>query len=182
MMEQNFQTSNTKNPTMKSVTIMNPIKKQMIALDEQQKSNEPNDFYFRCVSQNLSHAYVSILQSLPDATCWLRVDPPSVRCLFSRVRSNKCSEGLPAYLLKNCAEELTPAWCPIFPRSLDIHTVAALWKKSIITPVLKKLNVEVNNDFRPVALMSILMKCFEKFVVSPLKKKVEPMLDTCQFV
>lgn len=66
------------------------------------------------------------------------------------------------FLLSTFAEELTPAWCPIFQQSLDSHTVLASWKKTVITPVPKKPCPTDNNDYRPIALTSIVMKCLEK--------------------
>ena len=53
---------------MKSVTNMNPAKKQ-ITLDEQKKSNKLNDFYLRFERQNFSQECDRVLQSLPD-TAW----------------------------------------------------------------------------------------------------------------
>ena len=60
---------------MKSVTNMNPAKKQ-ITLDEQKKSNKLNDFYLRFERQNFSQECDRVLQSLPDTddTCCLEVD------------------------------------------------------------------------------------------------------------
>ena len=92
---------------MKSVTNMNPAKKEIITMDEHQKSNELNDFYQRFDSQNFSQECDRVLQSLPDTddTCCLEVDPTSIRRLFSRVRTGKAAgpDGLPAFLLKSCA-------------------------------------------------------------------------------
>ncbi len=38
-----------------------------------------------------------------------------------------------------------------------------------------------NNDFRPIALTSVVMKCMEKLIVSQLKLEVCPQLDPYQF-
>lgn len=186
-MDQSLLTSNTKKlwDTMKSVTNMSPAKKQITTLDEQNKSNELNDFYLRFDLENFPHECDRVMQPLPETNTisWLEVDPLSVQRLFSTVRTDKTTgpDGLPAFLLKSCAEELTSAWCPVFQRWLDTHTVPALWKRSIITPVPKKSCATVNNDFRPVALTSLIVKCFEKFVASLLKPEVQPTLDACQF-
>lgn len=72
-------------------------------------------------------------------------------------------------------------WCPIFQKSVDLHTVPTLWKKSILVPIAKKNCPTENNDFRPVALTSTVMKCFEKYMVSMLKLGVNPALDPYQF-
>ena len=78
-MEHSFQTSNMKKlwDTMKTVTNMNPEKKQIIALDEQQKSNELNDFYLRFDSQDFSLECNNILQSLPDSDSLLAGSGPT---------------------------------------------------------------------------------------------------------
>lgn len=64
--------------------------------------------------------------------------------------------------LRSFAEELTPAWCPTFQQSLDSHTLPALWKKTGITPLPKKLCPIDNNDYRPIVLTAVVMKCLEK--------------------
>ncbi len=56
-----------------------------------------------------------------------------------------------------------------------------LWQKAIITPVPKKSCPQENNDFRPIALTSVVMKCMEKLIVSQLKLEVCPQLDPYQF-
>lgn len=111
------------------------------------------------------------------------MDSYKVQSLFRQLCTKKSSgpDGISARLLKTCAEELTPAWCPLFQRSLDSHTVPALWKKTVITPVPKRSCSVENNVYRPVALTSIVMKCFEKYIVSLLKIEVNPELDPWQF-
>lgn len=48
-------------------------------------------------------------------------------------------------------------------------------------PVPKVACPVTNGDYRPVALTSIIMKCFEKIVVSSLKSEVDSCLDPLQF-
>lgn len=51
----------------------------------------------------------------------------------------------------------------------------------MITPIPKKPHPSENNDYRPVAITSIVMKCFEKYMVTLLKNEVTPQLDPWQF-
>ena len=94
-----------------------------------------------------------------------------MRRIFKHVCPRKASgpDGISGTLLKACYEEMAEAWCPIFQKSLDSHAVPSTWKDSIIIPVPKKACCKENNDYRPVALTSIVMKCFEKIFVSLLK-------------
>ena len=56
-----------------------------------------------------------------------------------------------------------------------------MWKNSVICPVLKKKNPSSLNDYGPVALTSIVMKCFEKLVLRRLLTFTNEHLDPLQF-
>uniref|UniRef100_A0AAV2KE56 Reverse transcriptase domain-containing protein n=1 Tax=Knipowitschia caucasica TaxID=637954 RepID=A0AAV2KE56_KNICA len=59
--------------------------------------------------------------------------------------------------------------------------VPACFKSSIIVPVPKKPRITGLNDYRPVALTSVVMKSFERLVLSHLKSLTSPLLDPLQF-
>lgn len=65
--------------------------------------------------------------------------------------------------------------------SLHHHTVPRIWKDSIIVPVPKIKSPVSLNDFRPVALTSLIMKTLEKIVKDELLKSVQDLLDPFQF-
>ncbi|KAK1802673.1 hypothetical protein P4O66_004309 [Electrophorus voltai] len=52
---------------------------------------------------------------------------------------------------------------------------------STIVPVPKKSMVSCLNDYRPVALTSIIMKCFKRLVMRCIKTQLPPSLDPLQF-
>lgn len=118
-----------------------------------------------------------------DTSFRVIIDPQKVCSFFNQIDIRKSTgpDGISAALLKSCAEELTIAWCPVFQRSVDCHTVPDIWKKSVIVP-LPKISCPVeNNDYRQIALTSCVMKCFERYMVSLLKTEVKPVLDPLQF-
>ena len=61
------------------------------------------------------------------------------------------------------------------------HKLPSLWKTSEIVPTPKKPKVTVLNDLRPVALTSVIVKCFEKLILSRLLPAVYPHQDPFQF-
>ena len=65
--------------------------------------------------------------------------------------------------------------------SLKNHYIPKIWKLSEVIPVPKKPNFSAMNDLRPVALTSIIMKCFERLVLSCLKTSIKSSLDPLQF-
>ena len=56
-----------------------------------------------------------------------------------------------------------------------------VWKTSEIVPIPKKNKITCNNDLRPVALTSIVMKCFEKLILRQILDEVRQKLDPHQF-
>ena len=65
--------------------------------------------------------------------------------------------------------------------SLDQCKVPKLWKESIVVPVAKTRTPRELNDFRPVALTSLVMKSFERLVKKELLQRVGEALDPMQF-
>ncbi|KAK1796497.1 hypothetical protein P4O66_009530, partial [Electrophorus voltai] len=69
----------------------------------------------------------------------------------------------------------------IFNISLSCAVVPTCFKTTTIIPVPKKPTVSCLNDYRPIALTSIIMKCFERLVMRHIKTQLPPSLDTLQF-
>ncbi|KAI2646110.1 putative RNA-directed DNA polymerase from transposon BS [Labeo rohita] len=80
-----------------------------------------------------------------------------------------------------CADQLAPVFTQIFNRSLELCLVPNCLKRSTIIPVPKKPKITGLNDYRPVALTSVVMKAFEKLVLAYLKDITGPLLDSFQF-
>ncbi len=70
--------------------------------------------------------------------------------------------------LKCCADQLAPIFTQIFNTSLRLSRVPACFKRSGIIPVPKKACISSLNDYRPVALTSVVIKCFERLVLYSL--------------
>ena len=75
-------------------------------------------------------------------------------------------DELSGELLSDCHEQLAVSFCKIYQRSINEQKVPTQWKTSTIIPIAKKSHPTQLNDFRPVALTSIAMKCLEKIMKS----------------
>ncbi len=69
----------------------------------------------------------------------------------------------------------------IFNESLATSVVPTSFKKYIIIPVPKNNKPSCLNDYRPVALTSIVMKVFERLVKSHICSSIPVTLDPLQF-
>ncbi|MFZ2538516.1 MAG: reverse transcriptase family protein [Oscillospiraceae bacterium] len=86
-------------------------------------------------------------------------------------------DGIPYWLLKGCALELTPVIAHLVNFSFRVGMVPSAWKRAIITPVPKVSNVADYNgfqDLRPISVTPILCRMVERFVV---KRYLWPALD-----
>ena len=83
--------------------------------------------------------------------------------------------------LRSCADQLAPVFTALFNKSLEQCHVPRCFKTSTIVPVPKKPSIANLNDYRPVALTSVVMKVFERLVLRSLKAATDHQLDPHQF-
>ena len=112
-----------------------------------------------------------------------QVNESEVISVFRKLNVRKAQgpDCLPATVLRFCCLNFSPVFSKLFTLSLKDSCVPSLWKKSIISPVPKNKTQTSLNDFRPVALTSIVMKCFEKIVLKRLLGQIQNNLDPFQF-
>ena len=136
--------------------------------------NEVNIGYYRAQQQELR-------EQLLECECSFIISEQDVISALKKLNSHKSPgpDNVSAKVLKECAEGFI--YQHIFQRTIEEHTIPSIWKASIIVPVPKKSNPCVLNDYRPVALTSIAMKCLEKLVLRQIMVHTEAKLDEHQF-
>ena len=82
-------------------------------------------------------------------------------------------DKFPAVMLQMCKEELCHPLYLIWRKSLDTGEVPEMLKVSNITPIYKDGPKKLPKNYRPVALTSHLVKCFEKVIRNALVKHIE---------
>ncbi len=75
--------------------------------------------------------------------------------------------------------QLTDVLTDIFNTSLSQAVIPTCLKSTFIIPVPKKF--VCLNDYRPIALTPIMMKCFERLVMHHIKSSLPNTLDPFQF-
>ncbi|TWW72322.1 hypothetical protein D4764_16G0008190 [Takifugu flavidus] len=119
----------------------------------------------------------------PSSPPSFTISEQDVRRQFARLNPRKAPgpDGVSPSTLRHCAEELTPVFTDIFNSSLESCQVPACLKTSTIVPVPKKPRITGLNDYRPVALTSVVMKSLERLILPHLKSITTPLLDPLQF-
>uniref|UniRef100_A0A3B3HAC9 Reverse transcriptase domain-containing protein n=1 Tax=Oryzias latipes TaxID=8090 RepID=A0A3B3HAC9_ORYLA len=77
--------------------------------------------------------------------------------------------------------QLDPTFTNIFNLSLAQEVIPSCLKSATIIPVPKTSPTTSLNDYRPVALTSVIMKCFERLMLSHIRDNLATDLDTHQF-
>ena len=102
---------------------------------------------------------------------------------FRQVNIHKAAgpDGLPGRVLKACADQLGSVFTDIFNLSLTESVIPTCFKQTTIAPVPKEAKVTCLKYYRPVALTSVAMKCFERLVMAHINTIMPVILDPLQF-
>lgn len=152
--------------------------------DEKKYVDELNRFYARFDKHDFKEeikAHKECLQNSDSAH--VTVTEEKVAKSFKSLKPGKACgpDGISPGLLKACATELAYIYSVIYNDSLETGCIPEQWKTSKIIPVPKTPKAKDMNDFRPIALTPIPMKCLERIVLEQFLPQCGPHLDNNQF-
>ena len=106
-----------------------------------------------------------------------------VSSTLRRINTRKASgpDKVSGRTLRTCADELAGVFLDIFNLSLQLSMVPECLKSSTIIPVPKKTSPTCLNDYRPVALTPVIMKCFERILLRHIRGLIPTDMDSLQF-
>ena len=96
------------------------------------------------------------------------VDVNSVKVL-QIIQSLDCNKAhgwddISVAMLKICDYAAVPPLCPIYTRCLETGSYPQTWKMANVLPIHKKESRQIKADYRPISLLPILGKIFEKLI------------------
>ncbi len=105
-----------------------------------------------------------------------------VRRELRRVNVRKAAgpDGITGRVLRSCADQVAGLFTILF-KSFATSVVPTSFKKPVIIPVPKNSKPSCLNDYRPVALTSIVMKVFERLLKNHICSSVPATSDPLQF-
>ncbi|XP_078794170.1 uncharacterized protein slc39a11 isoform X5 [Oryzias latipes] len=154
----------------------------------QQTTHDPtlpdtlNNFFARFETPGSSRDSGPLLQ-LEEQSQPLVLQLHQVSSTLRRIDTSKAAgpDKVSGRVLKLCAHQLAGVFLEICNWSLQPTSVPVGLKSSIIVPVPKKSSVSCLNDYRPVALTPVIMKCFERIILNHIKDIIPATLDSHQF-
>ena len=85
--------------------------------------------------------------------------------------SKSCElDKIPAGILKDCNEVIAPYLTYIYNCSISTAILADDWKTARVSPVFKAGSKEDCDNYRPISILSIVAKIFEKLIYGQLNK------------
>ena len=111
------------------------------------------------------------IPSMPDIT----INLEDVTKLLKNLNPNKASgpDGISPRILQLAADELAPALCVIFQKSLDTGEIPKTWLQANISPIFKKGDRTLASNYRPVSLTAVCSKVLEHIVHSNIMKNFD---------
>ena len=82
-------------------------------------------------------------------------------------------DAIPSRLLRECAEEISPALTLVFQASLQQGTVPDDWKPALVTPIFKKGDKSSPANYRPISLTSVCCKVMEHIFHSQIMQHLD---------
>ena len=86
--------------------------------------------------------------------------------LFQKQKANKAGgpDDVPAQIIRECAHELAPLYQHLYQQSYDTGKLPTSWTHARVSPIYKKGQRSVPENYRPVSLTSIPCKLMEHIV------------------
>ena len=135
--------------------------------------------YFSNLAANLTNKentesdFTTLLNNLPDekneqSFCLNHTNYNEVYKIISNLK-NDCSSGhdnIPVRYLKTVVEYITSPLVHIINTSIDQEVFPKQWKISRVCPIPKNDNPTSIKDFRPISVLSVLSKVYERVILN----------------
>ena len=94
------------------------------------------------------------------------IDPSKVLKIIRSLDSNKAHgwDSLSIRMIKICDAEIVVQLCMIYEKCLASGKFPETWKKANVLPIHKRESRQIKNNYRPISLLPICGKIFEKLV------------------
>ena len=105
----------------------------------------------------------------------LHINEDGVVSLLKNISSSKAvgPDQIPNRILKECAPELAPGLTCILKTSLSSGCLPQDWTCANVTPVFKKGDKHIAENYRPVSLTSVTCKLLEHIICKHLPNRLE---------
>ena len=162
-----------------------PLKKDnTLHCSAAQKAKLLNDQFYSVFTKDRGEPIPDISGSKYPQIEPLTIREAGVLKLLNEIDPKKASgpDNIPCRMLKILAAEISPVLCQLFNQSIKQGHVPQEWKEAKVTPVFKKGNVHLPENYRPVSLTCVCSKLLERIVCGHIRAHLDKhkILSTVQ--
>ena len=148
--------------------------------DPSTKANLFNDYFRKQFSEPSNYDIDINFQN----NCNLDVDlsVSRIKLILNNLDVNKAQgpDNINGTVLKHCSESLAYPLSKLFKLTYNVGCLPSEWKTSNIVPVHKKDNKSKEQNYRPISLISLVMKVYERILYEALLNRTESKIDQRQ--
>lgn len=116
-----------------------------------------------CFSSESNANFVSSCAKTLDFFAFVPIDELEIETCIRKIKPKLSAgaDGIPSFIVKGCADLLSPVLLHIFNLSLRLGKFPSIWKQSVIVPIFKSGDRSIVKNYRPVSLLCSFSKVFE---------------------
>ena len=175
----------------RKVTNISEIKVDNRSLSSAPEITEAFNSHFANIGQELACEIsetdvnvLSYLKPVQNKFILRTTDVQTVIDLIKKIDGKKATglDRIPCRLLKSAVDVVAPSLTEIFNQSISRGVFPMEWKLARVTPVFKKGSKSDVNNYRPISVIPIVAKIFEKIVYDQLYRYLNSnnLLTNCQ--
>ena len=113
--------------------------------------------------------------NLPAAFEFAQITTADVRRAITDLpaKSSHGEDDIISRMLRLSSDAISPYLATLFNASLDANIFPDAWKTAVVTPLYKKGDIYDMNNYRPILLLNLLGKIFEKIICVQISTYLE---------
>ena len=147
------------------------------ASDSIEKAKTFNEYFRRQFSEASNYSINIDFQN--DRSFDIDFSESRIKSILSALNVNKAQgpDGINGAVLKHCSDSLVYPLSKMFNLVYNVGCIPSEWKTSNVVPVHKKDNKSDIENYRPISLISLVMKVFERVLYEELLNRTEDKID-----
>ena len=142
-----------------------------------------NEFFFSNFTNiDANASFPSINEFKNPNLAHIEISIAETRLVLDNIDPNKATgpDDISGRMLKECAKEIAPSLTLLFNISLTCGVVPDIWKQANVSPVFKKHDKSVCDNYRPISLLCIAGKVMERAMLNQIKTQIMPLITKFQ--
>ena len=150
------------------------------ASDSIEKAKMFNEYFRRQFSEASNYSINIDFQN--DRSFDIDFSESRIKSILSALNVNKAQgpDGINGAVLKHCSDSLVYPLSKMFNLVYNVGCIPSEWKTSNVVPVYKKDDKSDIENYRPISLISLVMKVFERVLYEELLNRTEDKIDPRQ--